>query len=181
MLACEVEDTNYPLSKSATVEYGLLEDIIGTNKCNILTGIGTYTKPTKLAAYDTKMTKQQTMNKQTTHEHTMSEQTMTKEHTMTKQQTMNNQTTHEHTMNKETMNKQTTHKHTTNMTNDGFNKNVPQQPKCTTTYPTMVTKMINNGSNKDIPKDSVCMMKRNTAIKDTTPTKAPTKTTTPHH
>ena len=53
MLACEVEDTNYPWSKSATGEYGLLADIVGTNKYNVLKGIGTYTNPTEPAAYNT--------------------------------------------------------------------------------------------------------------------------------
>ena len=55
-LACKVEDTNYPWSKNATGEYGLLEDIIGDKEYTSLTGIDTYTKPTKPAAYNTTIT-----------------------------------------------------------------------------------------------------------------------------
>ena len=56
MLACEVEDINYPWSKSATVEYVLLADIIGGAEYDHLTGISTYAKPTKPAAYDMTIT-----------------------------------------------------------------------------------------------------------------------------
>ena len=53
MLECEVEDINYPWSKSATGEYGLLADIIGGAEYDHLTGISTYAEPVKPAAYDT--------------------------------------------------------------------------------------------------------------------------------
>ena len=53
MLACDVEDINYPWSKGATGEYGLLADIIGDTEYDHLTGISTYAKPTELAAYNT--------------------------------------------------------------------------------------------------------------------------------
>ena len=53
MLACEVEDINYPWSKSATGEYGLFADIIGGAEYDHLTGISTYAKPVEPTAYDT--------------------------------------------------------------------------------------------------------------------------------
>ena len=53
MLACEVEDINYPWIKSATGEYGLLADIIGGADYDHLTGISTYSEPNEPAAYDT--------------------------------------------------------------------------------------------------------------------------------
>ena len=53
MLACETEDINYPWSKNATGEYGLLADIIGGAEYDHLTGISTYTEPNEPAAYDT--------------------------------------------------------------------------------------------------------------------------------
>ncbi len=56
MLACEVEDTNYPWSKNATEEYGLLADIIGNDEYKSLTAIDTYNKPTEPAAYNTTIT-----------------------------------------------------------------------------------------------------------------------------
>ena len=43
MLACKVEDTNYPWSKNATGEYSLLADIIGNNRYKSLTAIDTLT------------------------------------------------------------------------------------------------------------------------------------------
>ena len=53
MLACEVEDINYPWSISATEEFGLLADIIGAAEYDIMTGISTYAEPIKPAAYNT--------------------------------------------------------------------------------------------------------------------------------
>ena len=53
MLACEVEDINYPWSKNATGEYGLLADIIGNEEYDHLTGISTYSEPVEPAAYNT--------------------------------------------------------------------------------------------------------------------------------
>ena len=50
MLACEVEDINYPWSKSATGEYGLLADINGGAEYDHLTGIIRYTEPGEPAA-----------------------------------------------------------------------------------------------------------------------------------
>ena len=50
---------------------------------------------------------------------------------------------------------------TTSMTDDGSNENVPQQPKCTMTYPTMVTKLINNESNEKFQRTTYRMMKMN--------------------
>ena len=52
MLACEVEDINYPWSKSASGKYGLLADIIGGAEYDHLTGISTYAKPIEPAAYN---------------------------------------------------------------------------------------------------------------------------------
>ena len=52
MLACEVEETNYPWSKSAAGKYGLLADIIGGAEYDHLTGISTYAKPIEPAAYN---------------------------------------------------------------------------------------------------------------------------------
>ena len=52
-LACEVDDINYPWSRNATGEYGLLADIIGATEYDQLTGIDLYTEPNKPAAYDT--------------------------------------------------------------------------------------------------------------------------------
>ena len=52
-LACEVEDINYPWSKNATGEYGLLADIIGNEEYEHLTGISTYAEPVEPAAYNT--------------------------------------------------------------------------------------------------------------------------------
>ena len=56
MLACEVEDINYPWSKDATGEYGLLGEIIGAAEYDHLTGISTYAKPTEPAVYDMTIT-----------------------------------------------------------------------------------------------------------------------------
>ena len=56
MLACEVEDINYPWSKSATGEYGLLANIIGGAEYDHLTGISTYTEQHEPAAYDATIT-----------------------------------------------------------------------------------------------------------------------------
>ena len=56
MLACEVEEINYPWSKSATGEYSLLADIIGGAEYDHLTGIGTYAEPLGPAAYDATIT-----------------------------------------------------------------------------------------------------------------------------
>ena len=50
MLECAVEDINYPWSKSATGEYGLLADIIGGAEYDHLTGISTYAEPHEPAA-----------------------------------------------------------------------------------------------------------------------------------
>ena len=47
-----MEDINYPWSRNATGEYGLLADIIGTKEYAYMTGIDTYAKPNKPAAYD---------------------------------------------------------------------------------------------------------------------------------
>ena len=56
MLACEMEDINYPWSKSATGEYGLLADIIVGAEYDHLTGISTYAEPPELAAYNATIT-----------------------------------------------------------------------------------------------------------------------------
>ena len=48
-----MEDINYPWSKNATDEYGLLADIIGAAEYEIMTSINTYAKPNEPAAYDT--------------------------------------------------------------------------------------------------------------------------------
>ena len=44
-LASEVEDITYEWSKSATDDYGLLDDIIGTDEYYVLTDIDTYAIP----------------------------------------------------------------------------------------------------------------------------------------
>ena len=56
MLACKVEDINYPWSKNATGEYSLLADIIGGAEYDHLIDISTYAEPTEPAAYDTTIT-----------------------------------------------------------------------------------------------------------------------------
>ncbi len=55
-LASEVEDITYAWSKNNTDNYGLLGDILGEDECNELTGIGTYTIPTKPISYDPTIT-----------------------------------------------------------------------------------------------------------------------------
>ena len=56
MLACKVEDINYPWIKNTTGEYGLLADIIRGAEYDHLTGISTYAEPTEPAAYNTTIT-----------------------------------------------------------------------------------------------------------------------------
>ena len=51
-LASEVEDITYAWSKNNTDNYGLLGDILGEDEYDELTGIGTYTIPTKPVSYD---------------------------------------------------------------------------------------------------------------------------------
>ncbi len=56
MLASKVEDITYAWSKNNTDNYGLLGDILGEDKYDELTGIGTYTIPTELVSYDPTIT-----------------------------------------------------------------------------------------------------------------------------
>ncbi len=55
-LASEVEDITYAWSKNNTDNYGLLDDILGEDKYDELTRIGTYTIPAELASYDPTIT-----------------------------------------------------------------------------------------------------------------------------
>ncbi len=55
-LASEVEDITYAWSKNNTDDYGLLGDILGEDKYDELTGIGTYTIPTKPVSSDPTIT-----------------------------------------------------------------------------------------------------------------------------
>ncbi len=55
-LASKVEDITYAWSKNNTDNYGLLGDILGEDKYDNLTGIGTYTIPAKPASYDPTIT-----------------------------------------------------------------------------------------------------------------------------
>ncbi len=56
MLASKVKDITYAWSKNNTDNYGLLGDILGEDKYNKLTGIGTYTIPTEPVSYDPTIT-----------------------------------------------------------------------------------------------------------------------------
>lgn len=55
-LASEVEDITYEWSKSATDDYGLLADIIGTDEYYVLTDIDTYAIPNEPPSYDPTIT-----------------------------------------------------------------------------------------------------------------------------
>jgi hypothetical protein len=55
-LASEVEDITYEWSKSATDDYGLLADIIGTDEYYVLTDIDTYAIPNEPPSYDPAIT-----------------------------------------------------------------------------------------------------------------------------
>ncbi len=55
-LASEVEDITYAWSKNATDNYGLLANILGTDKYNELTGIDSYAIPCEPASYDPTIT-----------------------------------------------------------------------------------------------------------------------------
>ncbi len=55
-LASKVEDITYAWSKNNTDNYGLLGNILGEDKYNELTGIGTYTIPAKPAFYNPTIT-----------------------------------------------------------------------------------------------------------------------------
>ncbi len=55
-LASKVEDITYAWSKNNTDNYSLLGDILREDEYNKLTGIGTYTIPTKPASYDLTVT-----------------------------------------------------------------------------------------------------------------------------
>ncbi len=55
-LASKVEDITYASSKNNTDNYGLLGNILGEDKYDELTGIGTYTIPTEPVSYDPTIT-----------------------------------------------------------------------------------------------------------------------------
>jgi hypothetical protein len=55
-LASKVEDITYAWSKNNTDNYGLLGDILGEEKYNELTRIGSYTIPAEPASYDPTIT-----------------------------------------------------------------------------------------------------------------------------
>jgi hypothetical protein len=55
-LASEVKDITYAWSKNNTDNYGLLGGILGEDKYDELTGIGTYTIPTEPVSYDPTIT-----------------------------------------------------------------------------------------------------------------------------
>ena len=55
-LASKVEDITYAWSKNATDNYGLLADILGTDKYNELTEMDSYAIPCKPASYDPTIT-----------------------------------------------------------------------------------------------------------------------------
>ncbi len=56
MLASKVEDITYAWSKNNTDNYGLLGNILGEDKYDKLTRIGTYTIPTKSVSYNPTIT-----------------------------------------------------------------------------------------------------------------------------
>ena len=66
-LASEVEDITYAWSRDNAEEYGLLANILGSDKYDELTGINTYAIPAEPASYDPAIT-----NATPTHERSLS-------------------------------------------------------------------------------------------------------------